>query len=309
MKLSTTTGAFQMSADHKTLYPMLDIVKNCHEAGFDCIDIGWCKHFDSNYILRQDNWEQLVDEVAEYAAKEGIEFYQSHTPFIMKSCKAWDEHFKEPGFEEYYEEMLRRSVYASAKLGVKWQIIHPDTFPELNYERKASIEANHEHYDKYVDLGIKLGVGTCFENMLPILDRAHPNKFASHYEELIEFVDSYNDSMVQICYDTGHGNQAGLEVGRAIRACGSRLKTLHTNDNIYGAKDEHIMPFMGEVNWYAFVEALVDVDYQGTLNYETQSMSVKAPSGEMQMMYAKLVYDNGMFLLSLYEEAKKNKGK
>ena len=310
MKLSTTTGAFQQSADHTKLKPMIYMVQKCHEAGYNCIDIGFCKHFEKeNYTLAQDNWEELIDEIGNYAAKEGIEFYQSHTPFIQRCCKAWDDWFKEPGFDEYYEEMLRRSVLAAAKLGVKWQIIHPITCPEVNYERAASIECNHRQFDKYVELGIKNGVGTCFENMLPFLERNHTNKFCVHYEELIDLVDSFNDPMVQICYDTGHGNQANIQVGRAIRACGKRLKTLHINDNIFGIKDEHLMPFMGEVNWYDFVDALVDVDYQGSLNYEAHKMSSMAPSGEMQMMLAKLMYDNGEFLLGLYNEALTKKGK
>ncbi len=302
MKLSTTTGLYEKSGNTTDIRNINDILRILHEVGYDTFDLGFCPHEHPHFVLRGDDWEKKIDQIGETAAKLGVTFYQSHLPFVPGCCPSLYPKFKEPGFIEYFDEMTRRAYLASARLGVKWAVAHPRSYPEYNYESKASLEENRAWGDKYVELGIKLGVGTAMENMLPPLDRRqYSNRYCVHYEQLIDLVDSYNDSMVGICWDTGHANQTKCDQGRAMRAIGSRLRVLHINDNNYGFRDEHLLPFMGDVDWIAVLRALHEIHYQGTLNYETGKVAVGAYD-EMQTDLAKACYQNGLRMLELYEK-------
>ena len=64
--------------------------------------------------------------------------------------------------------------------------------------------------------------------------------------------------------------------------------------------------YMGEVDWDSFIRGLVDIDYNGTLNYETGKTSSNA-YGSLQLEYIKVAYQNGLFLLQKYEDMKAKK--
>ena len=119
--------------------------------------------------------------------------------------------------------------------------------------------------------------------------------------DLIEFVDSFADPMVGICWDTGHANQNGFDQYRALTAVEHRLKALHLHDNHYGNKDEHLLPYMGEVKWEDVIRALVDIGYEGTMNYESAKACTRA-NGEAQMQLIRLSYANACYLRDLYEQ-------
>ena len=302
MKLSTTTGLYQQSGNTDRLRDMNEVLETLHEIGYEEFDLSFCFHDMPDYLLRGDDWEQKIDQLGETAARLGISFYQSHLPFVKGCSMLRAPAYQNPEYRAYFEECLRRAYVAGGKLGVRWAVAHPLSFPEYNFEAGASLEANHAFYDRFVELGIQHGTGTAFENMLPSLDRSLPMRYCQHYEQLIELVDSFKSPMVGICWDTGHANQMQLDQGRALRALGSRLKTLHINDNHYGNRDEHLLPYMGTVEWPEVMDALVEIGYEGTLNYETGPVA-RGASGEFQMSLIRLTYRNGQFLLDLYEKA------
>lgn len=307
MKISTTTGVLLTNSESERLRDIPEIMKLLKEVGFEALDMSFCMHDRPNYILAGDDWERRIHEIGETAAELGLELYQSHVPFVSGAAMAHNQKFRDPDYRSYFDECLRRACIANGILGVKWAVGHPLTFPELNYERKASLDANRAYYDSFVELCIKNGTGFAFENALPNLARKHSVRYCQHYDELIELVDSYADPMVGICWDTGHANQMELDQGRAIRMIGDLLKVLHINDNHYGTRDEHLLPFMGKVNWNAVIDALVEIEYQGTLNYETVVMTRQA-YGEIQMELVRAICNNGVLLRQMYEKARQAMG-
>ena len=306
MKLSTTTGLCQQSWGTAALRDLNEVLQLLREVGYDTIDLSFCFQSKTDYILRGEDWERKIDELGDTAARLGIDFYQSHLPFIPGCSAARAPDFQKPGYAEYFAECTRRAYIASGRLGVKWAVAHPQTYPEYNYEEKATLEANRAWQDKYVELGIQMGVGTAIENMLPSLNRKLSARYCQHYDQLIELVDSFRDPMVGVCWDTGHANQMDLDQGRALRAIGGRLKTLHINDNHDGDRDEHLLPYMGEVDWPVVIQALVEIGYEGSLNYETGKVACGA-GGEVQMELARATYQNGLCLLNAYHKALQEK--
>ena len=298
-KISTTVGIMMLAAGQKQLRDISEIIPILRDIGFEALDMNFCMLDMPGYVLAGSGWQERVDKIGETAALQGMELYQSHVPFVSGFAMSLNPKFREPGYEAYFSECIRRACIANGRLGVSWTVAHPLSFPELNYERKASLEANRKFYDPFVELSLKNGTGFTFENALPNLERTQPVRYCQHYEELIELVDSYADPMVGICWDTGHANQMKLDQEKAILSMGSRIKCLHLNDNHYGARDEHLLPFMGEVNWDGVVRALVKTGYSGTLNYETVAYA-RSARGDFQRKLVEGCFENACLLREMF---------
>lgn len=280
-----------------------DVFRTLRKIGFDTIDIPFDFITCPTYLLAGDDWQQKVDKLANTAAKLGITVPQSHMPWVQGRWFDADprRNFCED-YKGYFTECMRRSYVASQMLGVRYATVHPMTHSDAVDSSQIQLQINHEYYDPLIEYGIRLGVGTAFENMRPdspTWDFA--NTYSQYYRDLIELVDSYHDPMVGICWDTGHANAVKMDQPTAIRAIGSRLKNLHINDNHYGTRDEHLLPFMGEIDWESLLTALVDIDYQGVLNYEVGKVVKWAPEA-LQREMMKTVYANGCQLLAMYEK-------
>jgi len=299
-KLSTTTGLYRENGHCGTLRNPSLVFETLHEVGYRCLDLGFCEQTRPDFILAGSDWEKKIDVLGECAARLGIEIYQTHIPFYPGCSKAKFEDL----WNDEFEEFVRRAYVASVKLGVSWAVVHPITDMAANAECQASLDLCHKKYDVFIEMGLKGGVGTCYENMLPCMDLTATYRYCQRYEELIDLVDSYHDARVGICWDTGHANQNGiLDQGRAIRMIGTRLHTLHINDNHFGNKrDEHLVPWMGDIKWADVIGALVDVGYDGTLNYETGKMAMEAYD-EIQLNLVRLTYENGLYFVKQYEKA------
>lgn len=304
MQPSTFTRVYIQSFGRETFRDSEEIIKKLHDIGFNVLDFNfhWGINSNPDYILRGDNWQEKVEKAAAVAQELGVTFSQAHLPFIKGCCKDTDPMFRQSGYEEYYNECVRRAYIACGILGVKYITAHPTTYKQVNFEHKATFDLNRRYYDPYVELGIKNGVGTAFENMLPCLDGALPVRFCQHYDELIEFVDSYNDDKVAICWDTGHANGMMFDQPRAIRAVGSRLKNLHINDNVRCNRDEHLLPFMGEIDWYKLMYALAEIGYDGDMTLESH-VGVDG-IGSIQDDMIKLSLKTCEFLIDIFNKAK-----
>ncbi len=304
MQPSTTIGVCLRSCGNPKLNDYEDVIKKLHNAGYRVLDFAFVLQNYSNYILRQDDWQQRIDRIAELCEKLGVTFSQSHLPYVTDTQFNADKNFEKPGYMDYFKECIRRAYIASGMLGVRYATMHPLSFQEYNYEEDITLEKNHEFFDEFVELGIKHNVGTAFENMLPPLDRRFPDRYCTHYDQLIRLIDSYHDPMVAACWDTGHANIRGLDQVRALRKLGHRVKNLHINDNHNCNRDEHLQPFMGYIDWFKVIPALAEIGYDGDMTYETNQVGIKARD-ELQDAFMRLTYENGCYLVKIFEEAKK----
>ena len=303
MELSIIIGIASACREDKRQRDPVEIVRMLYDAGFRYMDYVFGEEKNDDFTLRGDDWQHTIDRVADLAAKLGITFTQSHLPFLKGGEGDEDPALKRPGYQEYFDEMMRRAYIASSMLGVKFATAHPLWSVTNQADRDYQLRRNRNYYDPFVDLGIKLGVGTAFENMRPYSPGwKYPERFSQNVDDLITLVDSYADPMVGTCWDTGHAVAAGLNQRQAINRMGSRLKNLHINDSEYGMRDEHLLPFMSRVNWSDVIEGLIDVNYGGVLNYEVGKVAKNAPA-DFQPTVLKAVYENGMALVDLYEKA------
>lgn len=304
MKLSILTGIIQVSRDFDGLRDLREVLQVLHDVGYDTVDVGFVEPDHPDFIFRGDDWEKKIEALGNTAAKLGMTIAQSHLPTPKGACFELDPNWKKSGYPAYFDQCMERAYLASGMLGVPYGTVHPLTYLDTMTEPWETMERNHRYYDRFVELGIRCHVGTAIENMRPDSPKwPFPARYCQNYRELIELVDSFHDPMVGICWDTGHANHSQCNQVEALRAIGGRLKNLHINDNHYGMRDEHLLPFMGTVDWDHVIPVLAEIGYQGVLNYEVGKVARSAPR-ELQVEILKTVYANGNQLLRIYQQAK-----
>ncbi|MEQ1573360.1 MAG: TIM barrel protein [Vicinamibacterales bacterium] len=69
-----------------------------------------------------------------------------------------------------------------------------------------------------------------------------------------------------ICLDYGHAHLMG-DLGEAIEAVSGHMVTTHLHDN-GGARDEHLVPFAGGIDWDAAMMETQKIGYDGVLMFE-----------------------------------------
>jgi len=247
------------------------IVKN----GFEYLDFNFLDWFwDQRSPFVNDGWEGWVERAGETAQKLGAKFNQAHSPCPCFTCA------HDPKLLLEYD---RRAIIACSKLGIPWMVYHAIQNPESFAGKYMGIfEYNHEFFKPIQEWAHKYNVGIAIENTWPVYEYLQ----IARTEGLIELVDSFNDPLVGICWDTGHGNLTGnshnykrhnrpdlLPLGDQyanITKIGKRLKCLHINDN-NGMDDDHITPFFGTINWKAVIRALDDIGYEHSFTFEAHN--------------------------------------
>ena len=290
MRLSTMTNLFYEVREDRRGF--LNSVRRTHAVGFNVMDFCMCPLQRRETELVEDDWEALTYEIANEAAKLGVEFSQSHLPYpkpLTRRKKDTDEGCEN---NEYFKFITERTIRISAILGVKWAIVHPvQLYVDTDTER--DVKYNHEIYDKYVEMASGLGVGLAFENMADVDNK---RRFAATASDLCAVVDSYNSEYVGACWDFGHGNRVFTNQCEQIVKLGDRLKATHVDDNI-GKDDLHLIPFLGNVKWPDIMKTLRDINYSGDFNYELAACKYMPP--ELKQATAEYAYKIGEYLMNL----------
>ena len=291
MKLSTMQIFYKDTPDDMGL---VNALIKTNQIGFDAIDFCMCPLQRGETELARDGWENVLEKLVAVKEKYGLDIAQSHLPYPKVATRrkyATDEGCEQ---NEYFKMMTERAVRVSAALGVKWAIVHPveyeTTDSQLLY--RESIAYNHKIYDPVVKLASSLGVGIAFENMADP-DGRH---FGVTGEELVDIVESFNDSRVGACWDFGHGNRVFKDQAPQLRKVGKNLHATHVDDNM-GKDDLHTIPFFGTVNWRQLMPLLKEIGYEGCFNYEL-SIFKRMPE-DMMTETAFLAYHMGRKLLEM----------
>ena len=111
----------------------------------------------------------------------------------------------------------------------------------------------------------------------------------STVKEVKKLIRAINHPKMKACLDTGHANVFHDDIAQDVRLLGEDLATLHVHDN-KGNWDQHLIPYLGNIQWEAFLSALKEIGYNGSFTLETMiSPSMPQPvKEEMQLALSKL---------------------
>ena len=277
----------------------IELYKN---AGFDAVDFTLGDMMKPESPLYGDAWRAEIDRIRTFADKIGMPINQTHAPFRYTR----DQFEREWDF--VYGQMVR-SIEASAMLGADVVVIHPIHYMTYHGCEEEIFERNMEFYRSFIPycrhFGIKVGVENMWQRDAK---RGHiVADTCSKSEEFIRYIDTLDSEYMVACLDVGH---VGLpltdeEAEDVIRALGhDRLGALHIHDNNY-KDDQHLLPFMGRMNWPAIAKALGEIDYKGDFTYELIATFVDSADPTFAPKGAAFLEQVGRHICAMVEDNRK----
>ncbi|RLE89697.1 MAG: hypothetical protein DRJ49_02160 [Thermoprotei archaeon] len=223
---------------------------------------------------------------------------------IAKLCEELDisiiqVHGRNPGMARRSEEERRKfmrqakeSIIWAGELGAKWVVLHPSnrkagyrTLEALNDVKRSNLEG----FLELLEVAEATGVGIAIENLPPVLHDSLPGEsiFGADPYELLWLVKSINSKRIGICLDTNHiiPSIQGFDQYQVIKIIGQHLVATHISDND-GFREQHLLPFMGKIDWNAVVRGLKEVGYRGAFNLEVGFTRVPLKLRDSLVSYA-----------------------
>lgn len=254
------------------------------QAGFDGVDFSTAHYgkdpywnhwnlrpddFDDVFTYDEDSFGEYFTRIREKAKSLGLTIFQTHGRVSGYGNDAnANRCLKQEGIKD---------IRAAAILEAPYCVIHSvtsilmgfdvddATMQELNYQIYADLS------DTIHDTGVKVALET-FGNARNggkngVDFFAIPEEFLKTYQRL-------NSDDFVVCLDTGHTNLASVfgypSPPELVYLLGSKIKLLHLHDN-HGIRDEHSLPFIGNIDWKALLIALEDIQYDGVYNFEVDT--------------------------------------
>ncbi len=203
------------------------------------------QHFD--YTNREN-----VAELGEWFRSNSLEAFSMHAPLFpdreMGRAGAPGVNVLHPEKARRIDAMdeIKRALESAEYIPLHNLVVHLGERDDTWSPR--TIEFAHTALEHLGAFARPLGVRLLVENLLS--DATTPE----HLALILEM--GHLDS-IGVCLDLGHAN---ITVGTAvaIASLGPRIASVHVHDN-HGAKDEHLWPGDGTINWPATVEALKEL--------------------------------------------------
>lgn len=229
------------------------------QAGFDAWDFSMfsmCKYDWVNSVLMKNDHPLVGSNYLSFARRlkrvgldNGIICNQSHAPFPTQCAEI--------------RSFFKRAIECTAEAGGKICIIHPDN--------NKTAEENGEMYQELIPFAKEHNVRIATENMWNWDKETNQSSFAACAtpESFNAHLDAVNDEYLTACLDIGHAEMKGSNTSAVemIKALGDRLSALHIHDNDKW-HDSHQIPFSMDIDFYAVVAALREINYKGYFTLE-----------------------------------------
>ena len=263
----------------------LEGFKRLKAAGFTNCDFSLNAYlYNKNIYAREINdfFDKSTEELQVYftphkeaAAQTGITINQMHMPYPIYV----------PGAPAALNDYLANTVATKSMDVCKFLecpniVIHGFKLADKLGSEEAEWEKTAAFIDTIAPFAAENHITICMENLYnnkndimlegPGCD---PIKAAARIDQ---FNQKYKSEVLGFCFDIGHANLVHLDFDFFLHTLGNRIKVLHLHDND-GVRDLHQLPFTftktrdntSSTNWPAFIQAMRDIDFNGTLSFET----------------------------------------
>lgn len=293
MKLATTLGDFARYA--KSTEECIQLV---HDAGFRYIDFSLGGRA---LFCEGDGWRDVAKHFADYADTLGVKYVQAHSPNGTLLTKDREE-------SEIFA--AKRSLEICRALGIDRVVIH-GAWTGKPSSKESFYALNKRFYEAILPTAEETGVMILTENTSHA-SLGEGGCYIYSGKDMTEFVEYIDHPLLQVVWDTGHGNTEGSQYEN-ILAVGKHLKGLHVHDN-NGKADQHVMPYMGVLNLDQVMNGLLEIGYDGYFTFEAlnalrpasgrqrfeRDTRLASPTLEMLLDMERLMYHVGKHALSAY---------
>ncbi len=195
--------------------------------------------------------DSLFEEKYAMAVKYGLNVETIHLPFQKVCNLLWiDDEMQNVKAREYVETIKKWIRIASEKHIDKVvfhlsQSLTPPPINKIGFERILEILSECEKYNVYLAL----------ENL-------------RYLEYLDETLANVKSKYLICCFDSGHANCFTKNIeSYDFEKYKGLIKCLHLHDN-HGENDEHLIPFMGNIDFKKVMYKLKKINYDGQLTLE-----------------------------------------
>ena len=234
-------------------------------------------------IFDTDGWQAAIEDIRDASDKSGMAIKITHLPFAGGSVQKNEE------FLAKLKEKICRCADAAVILGADYAVMHPvvPTLSMKSFNRAEQYDLVMKNLAPIVEYTNKIGLNVVIENM-----RITPHFVASHRycqdpEDLCKVADALG---IGVCWDFGHANISGVKQSEGLAYVGKRLKVIHVNDN-GSFEDDHLLPFMGNIDWKDAMHGLALAEFEGLFNYEIATAKWPASVRELTAKYMLEVAD------------------
>ena len=256
-------------------YGVSEGARKAREHGYDCYDFGKFVSSGTEFFLQTEaNFKAELLKYKSAVEAEGISVWQTHSPWRHPAQDFTPEDRAER--LNAFLKAVRGSGYLGAKYFVMHAIMpfgtnspeHPELMRDMNAEFMGRLAEEAKEY------GVQ---HICIENLpFPALPINHTYQCLDFAKRMNK---ETNSDIFKVCLDTGHSNFCGEKPADAVRLVGKEyLGALHVHDN-NGLADQHARPGRGNIDWVDFSNALAEIGFEGSVNFET-SVPKDIPNGE-----------------------------
>ncbi|MBQ8813324.1 MAG: sugar phosphate isomerase/epimerase [Lachnospiraceae bacterium] len=243
-------------------------------AGFTAMDFPLFEMIDDDSAFNGEDYRAVAKAIRATADEKGFPCVQTHAPFSFR-LDQWND---PKTFEGVVFPRMVRSIEISAILGAKVIVIHPLHHMVYHGHEEEIFQLNMEYYRRLIpyaaEYGIKIGVENMFQK--DPLRNCIVADTCSDVEEFIRYIDTLNSPQITACLDVGHVALplSDLTAADVIRRLGhERLGALHIHDNDY-TRDQHVLPYLGKLDWAEIAKALGEINYEGDFTYEVNGQLI-----------------------------------
>jgi sugar phosphate isomerase/epimerase len=228
------------------------------EVGIGAIDMS----FES--LSRLDEaWQSVLYSTATRARAKNISIPVCHLSFYMPNP------FDEALMQEYSRE-LKKGIDAARIMGIPLAVAHPIALYSSEHRYGDWVRANMKFLQPIVEYARERGIKICVENMPSEREAPDNHLYGSCAINISALAEKLGCG---ICFDVGHANVSGYKMSEQLEILRGKLDVLHIHDN-HGVRDEHLLPFEGNVDWQDVAEGIKKADFRGILDVEVTAWAL-----------------------------------
>ncbi|MGD9904487.1 MAG: sugar phosphate isomerase/epimerase family protein [Vicinamibacterales bacterium] len=211
-----------------------------------------------------DYWDpNAVERLAEWLDDTRLQLAAVHAPIALAGggggftdiCSIAS---TRPGVRAQAVDEIRQTLEISRVLPFRQLVVHlgvPDAHAPAG---DNDLGAARQSLERIVPMAVGCGVDVALEVMANRLST--PDALVECIEDVLESPD------VGICLDVGHARLLGDPVD-AIETASGHIVAAHVHDT-RGARDEHLVPYDGSIDWARALLAFQKVGYLGPWTFE-----------------------------------------
>lgn len=216
------------------------------------------------HIKELDSGTRAVLYAAARRAKEKkIELPLCHLSFYMPNPRDAER------MAEYQKELCV-GIDAASLMGISRAVVHPIAVYQKEISYGDWVRANMAFLTPVVEYARAKGVKILIENMRSEREAPDNHLYGSCALNISSLAEKLGAG---ICWDTGHAHISGFKQSEQLKVLAGRLGVLHIHDND-GARDSHLPPFDGNVDWEDVAFGLRCCDFSGILDVEVTAWAL-----------------------------------